>query len=141
MARVFGAILFGSAAVAVVLGVLSSDRELTMRLLREVAPLAAAIGAVLGASVFKRWPSSATHGVVIGLMSALVAIIFFFALYIFGESVIVAVQGGAPGQAVEDAVSRLVGGLPLGLPLGLAAFAAASLVMWMLGAIGRAFKR
>lgn len=141
MARLLGLLLFGAAAIAAALGAVSLETELTTRLLRETAPLAAVVGGLIGASVFSRWPISATNAVVLGLLSALVAIVFFIALYIFGEAVIVAVQGGAPGEAVAGAMGRLADRLPVAAPLGIAAFIAASLLMWVFGAIGRRFSR
>ena len=101
------------------------ETELTPRLVRETAPLAAVIGGLIGAGVFSRWPYTISQAVVLGLLSALVANIFFIALYIFGEAVIVAVQGGAPGEAVAGAVGRLGERLPIAAPLSVAAFLAA----------------
>lgn len=141
MARLLGLLLFGAAAIAAALGAVWVEAELTPRLLRETAPLAAVIGGLIGVGVFSRWPHSAAQAAVLGALSALVAIIFFIALYIFGEAVIVAVQGGAPGDAVAGAVGRLAERLPVAAPLGIVCFIAASLLMWMFGAVGRRFSR
>lgn len=137
-ARIFGALTYGAAAVGAGLGALSlSGDALDVRTIREVAPLAFVIGAISGFGVVGVWPRSLGGAILVGVLTAIAALVFFIALYLFGDALIEAFRGGSAADAVRDAMKRLQERLPIAAPLAIAGFAAAGLLLWLLGALGR----
>ncbi len=133
-ARWAGAAMFGIAAAVAAATPLALDGDLTVRTLRETAPLAGGIGAVIGFLVVTRWPRSMGGAVTIGLMSAFVAFVFFSMMYLFGEAVIAAFRSEQAGGAIAAASDRLWDRLPLGILSALVAFSAAGLLLRGIGA-------
>lgn len=149
-ARIVGAMAYGAAAAGAGLGTLAlSGDALDVRTIREVAPLAFVIGALAGYGVVSSWPRSLGGAILTGVLTAVAVLVLFSALYLLGDALIEAVRrssedtatGGGAAAAVTDAMGRLRERLPTGAPLAVGAFAAAGLLLWLLGAIGRLLRR
>lgn len=136
-ARWVGALLYAVAAAAAATGTLALDGPLDPRQLRETAPLAAALGGLLGLAVNQRWPQRWDAAMMTGFLTAFVGLVFFSAAYLFGDAVIEAWRGGAAPEAVSAASERLGAHLPVAAGLAAGGFALAGLAMWTLGALGR----
>lgn len=136
-ARWVAAILFALAAAAAATAAVLLGDDASFRALREAAPLAAVVGGGLGFAVTHDWPRGAFAGVWTALLAALVAIVFFCALYLFADAVIEVVRGGEASEAVAAASRRLGERLPMAIPLTLGAFALAGLGHWMAGVMAR----
>lgn len=136
-ARWVGALLYAAAGAGTAIGVLALEGPLDPRQLREVAPLAGLLGGLLGLGVNERWPLRADAAIATGFLTAIVGLVFFAGLYLFGDGVIVAYLGGDAAKAVVEASRRLGDRLPVAAPLAIVAFMAAGLVLWMFAALGR----
>lgn len=137
-ARWVGAALYALAAAGAAIGTLALDGPLDPRQLREVAPLAAVLGGLLGLLVNERWPLRWDSAVATGFLTAFVGVVFFSALYLFGDAVIESWRGGgAAAESVSAASERLAAHLPVASALAIGAFALAGLIMWALAALGR----
>lgn len=134
-ARLSGALLFAIAGAAAGAGAVGFDGELDLRRLREAAPLAALVGGLLGYLVSLDWPRRAAAGALRGMVTALIGVVFFSGLYLFGDAVIEAALGGDAGGAVADAMRRLSERLPLAVPLALLSFGIAGFLHWALGVL------
>ncbi len=136
-ARIVGAVLFAAAAAAASYGALWGGGEGApdLRAVRETAPLAAVVGALLGYPTPRDWPKGIGAGLLGGALTAVVGLILFVAVYLFGDAVIEAARGGDAGDAVADATARIAARLPLGAPMAIAAFAAAGALHWLIGSV------
>lgn len=132
-----GALLYGAAAAAAATGALAFDGPIDLGHVRETAPLAAVVGAVLGYGVNERWPMRWETAAGTGFLTAFVGVVFFSGLYLFGDAVIQAYLGQSSVDAVGDAAQRLKQRLPIAAPLAVGALTIAGVVMWILGALGR----
>ncbi|MEL6979780.1 MAG: hypothetical protein AAGM38_14010, partial [Pseudomonadota bacterium] len=121
-ARWVGALLYAAAGAAAAIAVLAAEGPLDLRQIRETAPLAALLGGLLGLGVNERWPLRADAALATGFLTALVGLVFFCGLYLFGDAVIEAYLGGDPAKAVVDASQRLGQRLPLAAPMTIGAF-------------------
>jgi hypothetical protein len=126
--------LFALAAAAAAVAPLLFDGSLSMRSLRETAPLAALIGAGIGAAVMTRWPRSIGGALATAVLSAFVAFVFFSMLYLFGEAVISAYRSEPAGAAIAAASGRLWDRLPIGAASAVVAFGVAALILRAIGA-------
>ena len=140
-ARWVGALLYAFAAAAAAAGALAIDDALSLRALRESAPLAAVLGGLLGFGVNSHWPRRYDTAMAAGLLTAIVAIVFFCGLFLLGSTFIEAYLGHSPTEAVADASRRLGERLPVAAPLAVGAFVLAGLVMWAIGGIVRLLGR
>lgn len=136
-ARWVGALLYAAAGAAAAIAVLAAEGPLDLRQIRETAPLAALLGGLLGLGVNERWPLRADAALATGFLTALVGLVFFCGLYLFGDAVIEAYLGGDPAKAVVDASQRLGQRLPLAAPMTIGAFMLAGLALWIIAAAGR----
>ncbi|MCI4665278.1 MAG: hypothetical protein MRY74_11210 [Neomegalonema sp.] len=139
-ARIFGALLYGAAAAGAAIAALHINDEMTVRAMRESAPLAFLLGGFLGFLVVSAWPRWLLGAVLTGILMAAPAIVFFSALYLVGDALIASAQGLSASDAVFAAMKRLQERLPIATPLVVASFAAAGFVLWVLAAIGRLFR-
>lgn len=133
-ARWAGLLLYALAAAAAAVAPLALEGEASVRALRETAPLAALIGGVMGFFVVTRWPRTTGGALAVGFLSAFVAFVFFSMLYLFGEALITAFQGGEAGAAIAGATGRLWARLPMGALSAVIAFGVASLILRAIGA-------
>ena len=138
LAKLAGAALYAGAAAGATYGVLALEGPVDFTQLRESVPLAAVIGAVLGFGVNPRWPTRADSAVATGLLPALAGDVIFSGLYLVASAFIEAYLGRNAAEAVSGASSRLGRYLPVGGPLTIGAFMGAALLMWAMGAVGRA---
>lgn len=111
------------------------------RHVREAAPLAGLLGAVIGYVSVDRWPASFVEALAVALISLIVTVIFFVMAYVLGEALISAFLGQPAGDAVTSATQRLGERLPAAIALGAAGFAASALVLWLAGQIARRLSR
>ena len=136
-ARWVGALLYAAAAAGAAIGALFLDGALSATAIRESAPLAALLGGVLGYGVNSRWPVRVDAALATGLLTALIALVFFSGFFLVSSAFIEAYLGRSATEAVAAASGRLGEHLPIGAGLAIGAFASAGLVMWILGALGR----
>ena len=135
--RWVGALLYAAAAAAAAVGALAAEGPPSFTAIRESAPLAAVLGAVIGFGVNSRWPQRFDAAIATGLLTALISLVFFSGLFLVSSAFIEAYLGRSATEAVAAASSRLGQHLPVGAPLAVAGFVAAALLMWVFGAIGR----
>ena len=142
-ARIFGALAYGAAAVGAGLGAeaLTGDGVLDVRAVREIAPLAFTIGALSGFGVVSAWPRRLGGAMLTGAVMAVTALVFFCALYLIGDALIMAARGEGSVDAVREASKRLSARLPVGVPLTVGAFVAAGAALWLLAACARLVRR
>lgn len=131
--RWVGAGLYAAAGAVVGAATLFADGSFSGVRLREVAPLAALVGAGIGAAVCVEWPRRPSVAILRGAVAALVGLVFFSALYLFGDALIEAAQGGRPADAVAAAVDRLAARLPIAAPMAFVAFSAAGVLHFAAG--------
>lgn len=140
-ARWVGGLLYACAAAAAAVGALAIDGGLSVQAIRESAPLAAVLGGLLGFGVNSHWPRRYDTAMATGLLTAIVAIVFFSGLFLLGSTFIEAYLGHSTTEAVAGASRRLGEVLPTAAPLAAGGFVLAGVVMWALGAIGRLLRR
>ena len=136
-ARWVGALFYAAAAAGAAIGAVAVDGEPSLTAIRESAPLAGVIGGLIGFGVNARWPLRLDAAIATGLLTAIIAIVFFCGLFLVSSAFIEAFLGGSATEAVSSASQRLGKHLPVGGGLAAGGFVAAAVLMWVLGAVGR----
>lgn len=136
-ARWVGALLYAVAAAGAAVGALSVDGEPSLTAIRESAPLAGVIGGLIGFGVNTRWPLRLDAAIATGLLTAVIALVFFSGLFLVSSGFIEAFLGGSATEAVSSASKRLGAHLPIGGALATGGFVGAAVLMWIMGALGR----
>ena len=136
-AKWVGALLYAVAAAGAAVGAVSLDGPPSLSAVRETAPLAAVLGAFVGFGVHPRWPRRFDAALATGVLTAVVVLVFFSGLFLVSSAFIEAFLGGSATKAVASASGRLGQHLPIGAALAVGGFSVASLLMWLLGSIGR----